>query len=193
MYSVKVHEFEGCECNSVCPCVFSSDTTFGNCRGITVFVFTEGRYGSTVLKNVPCVVVITGTGRNMEASFGAWSGVLYVPDAATSAEREAVTALTRIMLGDAFATLDQRSAPIQITRRGDVHNLTVGTVARLRIHGLKGQNGQPTRILNAPSPLAYPVMWCALSDVDRYDDGTTSWSFTGRNGFYADFDLSSTR
>jgi hypothetical protein len=32
-----------------------------------------------------------------------------------------------------------------------------------------------------------------VSDVDRYEDGTTSWSFTGRNGFYADLDLSSTR
>ena len=62
-YVVKVHEFEGCECNPVCPCVFSSDTTFGDCRGITVFTF-NGSYGSTMLKDVSCVLVFTWAGKN---------------------------------------------------------------------------------------------------------------------------------
>jgi hypothetical protein len=189
-YSVDVHEFEGCECNPVCPCVFSSDTTFGDCRGLTVFTFVQGTYGTTVLKDVPCVVAITWAGRNMEDNLGDWRGVLYLPDTATPAEREAVRGLVHAMLGDAFAALDERTAPIRIERRGDVHDLTVGTVARLRIHGTRGPDGEATRILSAPSPLAYPVMFCALADVHTYDDGQASWSFTGRNGFYADFHLS---
>jgi hypothetical protein len=189
-YAVKVHEFEGCECNPVCPCIFSSDTTFGDCRGITVFTFTEGRYGTTVLKDVSCVLVFTWAGKNMEANMGKWKGVLYTSDTGTRVEREAITGLLRVMMGDAFATLDQRTAPIRITRHDDLHDLTVGTVARLHIHGIKGPNGEITKVVNAPSPLAFPVMSCALADVNTYDDGTVSWSFTGRNGFYADFDLS---
>jgi hypothetical protein len=192
-YAVKVHEFEGCECTSVCPCIFSRDTTFGNCRGITVFTFTDGRYGRTVLKNVSCVLVITWSGKNMEANAGKLKGVLYTSDTATPAEREAIAGLLHVMMDDGFATLDERTAPIRITRHGDVHDLTVGTVAHLHIHGIKGPNGKTTRIVNAPSPYAFPVMSCALADVDTYNDGTTSWSFTGRNGFFADFDLSSGR
>jgi hypothetical protein len=189
-YSVKVHEFEGCECNSVCPCVFSSNTTYGDCRGITVFTFTEGTYGTTELKDVSCVLVFTWAGKNMEATMGKWKGVLYTSDKGTSAEREAVTGLLHLMMGDAFASLEQRTAPILITRKDDVHDLTVGTVARLRIHGVKGPNGKITTVLDAPSPLAYPLMSCALADIHTYDDGKSSWSFNGRNGFFADFDLS---
>ena len=191
-YAVKIHEFEGCECNSVCPCVFSSDTTFVDCRGITVFTITEGIYGTTRLKDVSCALVFTWAGKNMESNMGKWKGVLYTSDQGTPAEREAIMGLLRVMMGDAFATLEQRTAPIQIIRQGDIHDLTVGTVARLRIHGVKGPNGEITKILNAPSPLAYPVMFCTLADVHTYNDGKSSWSFTGRNGFYADFDLSNT-
>ncbi len=188
-YALKVHEFEGCECNSVCPCVFSSDTTFGDCRGITVFIF-DGIYGTTRLTEVPCVLVSTWAGQNMEGNMGKWKGVLYTSDKGTSAEREAITGLLHVMMGDAFANLDQRTAPIEISRWGDIHDLTVGSVAHLRIHGVKGPNGEIAKILNAPSPLAFPDMFCALADVHTYDDGKSSWSFTGRNGFYADFDLS---
>jgi hypothetical protein len=188
-YVVKVHEFEGCECNPVCPCVFSSDTTFGDCRGITVFTF-NGMYGSTALKDVSCAVVFTWAGKNMEATMGKWKGVLYTSDTGTPAERDAINGLLRVMFGDGFATPEERTAPIQIKRDNDVHDLTIGKVAHLRIHALKGQDGEITKILNAPSPLAYPVMTCAVADVHTYDDGKSSWDFAGRNGFYADFDLS---
>ena len=190
-YAVKVHEFEGCECNSVCPCVFSSDTTFGDCRGITVFTFT-GNYGTTRLQEVSCALVTTWAGKNMEGNMGKWKGLLFTSDKGTPAEREAVKGLLHVMMGDAFATLEPRTAPIHISRRGDIHELTVGSVAKLRIHGVKGPKGEVTKILNAPSPLAFPVMFCALSDVHAYDDGVSSWSFAGRNGFFADFDLTST-
>ena len=190
-YAVKVHEFEGCECNSVCPCVFSSDTTFGDCRAIVVFTF-NGTHGTTQLRGASCVVVFTWSGKNMEKNMGKWRGVLYTSDKATSAERKAIEELLHTMLGDGFATLEPRTAPIQITRQGDVHELKVGKVAHLRIHAVKGQDGKVTTILNPPSPLAFPVMYCALADVHSYDDGASSWSFAGRNGFYADFELAST-
>ena len=188
-YSVKVHEFEGCECNPVCPCVFSSDTTFGDCRGITVFTF-NGMYGPTALKNVSCVLVFTWAGKNMEANLGKWKGVLYTSDRGKPVEREAVDGLLRAMMGDAFSNLEKRTAPIRIKRVDDVHDLTVGKVARLRIHALKGPNGKTAKILNAPSPLAYPEMSCAIADIHTYDDGKSSWNFAGRNGFHADCDLS---
>lgn len=191
-YAVKAHEFEGCECNAACPCVFSSDTTFGDCRGISAFTF-EGIYGTTRLKEVSCVLVPTSVGKNMEATMGKWKGVLYMSDKATPAEREAIAGLMHVMLGDAFATLETRLAPIKIGRQGDIHELTVGTVAHLRIHGPKGQNGEPTKILNAPSPGEPAVIFCALADVNTYNDGVSSWSFTGRNGFYSDEDLSNTK
>jgi len=129
----------------------------------------------------------------MEANIGKWKGVLYTSDNATPAEREAIKGLWPVLLGNAFGTLEQRTAPIQVIRQGDIHELTVGKVARLRIHGLKAPNGKPTRILNAPSPGVYPEYFCAQADVNTYDDGASSWSFPGRNGFYSDVVLSSSQ
>jgi len=122
---------------------------------------------------------------------GRWKGVLYTSDQATAAEREAVSGLLHAMMGDAFAQLEGRTAPIQIRREGDTHDLVVDHVAHLRIHAVKGPNGGVATIENAPSPLAFPIMRCALADIHIYDDGVSSWSFAGRNGFYADFKLSS--
>ena len=189
-YSVKVHVFDGCECNAVCPCVFSSDTTFGDCRAIAAYTF-EGIYGTTLLKEVSCALVLTSVGKNMAATMGKWKGVLYMSDTATPAEREAVASLIHVMNGDAFATLETRFAPIKTSRQGDIQDLTVGTVAHLRIHALKGQNGEVTKILNAPS--GPPVLFCAIADVNTYNDGVSSWSFTGRNGSYSDEELSNTK
>jgi hypothetical protein len=190
-YAVKIHEFEGCECNSVCPCVFSSNTTFGDCRNIVVFTITEGTYGTLPLKDLSFVLVQTWAGNNMEGTMGKWKGVLYTADKGTPAEHDAITGLLPAMIGNnVFATLEQRTAPIQIRRQGDVHEVTAGTFAHLRIHGVKGPNGEITKVLNAPSPIAYPVMFCALADVNTYNDGKSSWSFSGKNGFFADFELS---
>lgn len=189
-YAVTVHEFEGCECNSVCPCIFSSDTTFGDCRAILVFTF-NGKYGTTRLSDTSCVVVSTWAGKNMEANLGKWRGVLYTSDKGTSAEREAIKGLLQSMVGGAFASLESRTAPIRISRQGDVHELKLDKVSHLRIRTVKGQNGEVATILNAPSPLAFPTMHCAVAEVHSFDDGVSSWSFPGRNGFYADFQLSS--
>lgn len=190
-YSVKVHEFEGCECYPPCPCIFSTDSPMGDCRGMMVFTITEGTYGATRLKDVSCAAVFTWTGKNMDATMGKWKGVLYTSDKATPAENAAIEGLLPALLGNAFGTLDHRTAPLQVTRQGDVHELKVGSVAHLRIHGLKGPNGEPTRILNAPSPNVYPEYFCGQADVHTYDDGVSSWSFPGRNGFYADVVLKS--
>lgn len=162
----------------------------GDCRGLIVFT-VDGTYGTTRLKDVSCVAAFTWTGKNMDANMGKWKGVLYTSDKDTPAERAAIKGLLPAMLGNAFGTLEERTAPIEVTRQGDIHELTIGKVAHLRIHGLKAANGQPTRILNAPSPSTYPEYFCAQADVHTYDDGVSSWSFPGRNGFYADVELSS--
>lgn len=187
-YSVKVQEFEGCECESVCPCVFSQDTTYGDCRGMLVLIFT-GTYGSTHLENVPCVIATTHMGKNIEKNMGNWSGILYTSEKTTPAEFEAVNSLLNAMIGDAFATLDQRKAPIMIKSEGDVRDLTLGGIGHLRIHAIKAANGETTKIVNAPSPIAFRELYCAIADENKYDDGTSSWSFTGRNGFFTEFDL----
>ena len=64
--------------------------------------------------------------------------------------------------------------------------MKLGDIARLKVHALRGASGGLTVVNNAPSPIAFPAMTCAVADVHTYDDGSASWSLAGRNGFIAE-------
>lgn len=190
-YHLSLHQFEGCECDSICPCIFSKDTTHGDCRGIMVWSIREGRSGAVDLSGVQLAAALTKSGANMEKAMGKWSGIIYVSDKATEAQKNAVVDVMKAEMGPAFAKVEVKSAPIEIKRQEDQHELTIGKIGVLKIHGIKGATGQVMIIENPPSPIAPPKLWCAISDTNTYDDGTSKWDFKGRNAFYTEMELKS--
>jgi hypothetical protein len=183
-----VHQFEGCECDSVCPCIFSKDTTHGDCRGIMVWQVSKGNAGGVDLAGVNVAAALTKSGTNMEKAMGQWTGILYVSDKATEAQKNAVVDVMKHDMGAAFAKVEVKSAAVEIKREGDHHEVNVGKLGTLKIKGIKGANGQVMTLENPPSPIAPPKLWCAISEVNTYDDGTTKWDFKGRNAFYTDLE-----
>ncbi len=190
-YRVRVHQFEGCECDSICPCVFSKDTTHGDCRGIFVWSVSEGRSGAVDLAGVTLAAVLTKSGANMEKALGQWTGIIYVSDKATEAQKNAIVEVMKAEMGAAFAKVDVKSAAVEVKHQDDRHEVTVGKVGSLKIKGIKGANGQVMILENAPSPIAPPKLWCAVSETNTYDDGMTKWDFKGRNAFYTEMELKS--
>jgi hypothetical protein len=190
-YQVSLHQFEGCECDSVCPCIFSKDATQKDCRGIMVWSIREGHAAGVDLAGVQLAAALTKSGPNMEKAMGQWTGIIYVSDKATEAQKNAVVGVMKAEMGPAFAKVEVKSAPVEIRRQDDRHEVTVGKVGALTIHGIKGADGQVMTIENPPSPIAPPKLWCAVSEVNHYDDGTSKWDFKGRNGFYTEMELKS--
>jgi hypothetical protein len=190
-YAVKGVQVEGCECDSVCPCIFSKDTTHGDCRGIFVWSFREGHSGGVDLSGVVLAAVLTKSGANMEKALGQWTGIIYVSDKATPAQKNAAVDVMKAEMGQAFAKIEVKSAPIEIKSQEDRHEVSIGKVGTLKIKGIKGANGRVMVIENAPSPIAPPKLWCATSEVNSYDDGMTKWDFKGRNAFYTNIELKS--
>jgi hypothetical protein len=188
-YHVKLHQFEGCECDSVCPCIFSKDTSHGDCRGIMVWSIGEGHSGGVDLGGVTVAAALTKSGANMEKAMGQWTGIIYVSDKATEAQKNAVVGVMKDTMGPAFAKVEVKSAPIEVKRHDDLHEVTVGHVGTLKIKAIKGANGQVMTIENPPSPIAPPKLWAAISEVNTYDDGSTKWDFKGRNAFYMEVEL----
>jgi hypothetical protein len=184
-YSVKGEEFEGCECDIYCPCIWSKDASADQCRGILAFRFNEGTYGKTDMKGVVFAVALTKSGKNLEKTLGKWEGVLYLSDKAGEDQNKAAAAILKKEFGEAFAKLETRKEPIEFKGKPGQYELSIGKIATLKISALKGSNGQVPCIKNAPSPLAFPEIYCAKADVHTYDDGTTKWDFAGRNGFYS--------
>jgi hypothetical protein len=190
-YSVKGDQFEGCECTSVCPCIFSADATADQCRGLMGWTVKEGKYGTTNLAGLSFAAALTKSGKNLEKSMGSMEGVLFVPESATDAQRKAIEAIARAEVGAAFSKLDVKTVPIQVTGAPGSQELTVGTIAHLKVAALKGQNGQVPKIVDAPGALALPVEYCATSEIDTYNDGGITWDFAGHNSFYGPFEMKS--
>ena len=191
VYVLKAHEFEGCECDSVCPCLFQKDTSHGDCKVLMAWSISEGHYKGTDLAGVNFAVAITKSGANMEKNLGKWTGVLYHSDKSSEAQKVGVTEILKAELGGAFEKLEVKTAPIAIKRNGDHHELTLGTVGSLKIAGIKNQAGAVMAIENVPSPIAPPKVWCGLSEVNTYADGPAKWDLKGRNALYAEFEMAS--
>ena len=189
VYVLKAHEFEGCECDSVCPCLFSKDTSHGDCKVLMAWSVSEGHYKGTNLAGVTFVTAITKSGANMEKNMGKWIGVLYHSDKSSEAQKAGVTEILKAELGAAFEKLEVKTAPIMIKREGDRHELTLGTVGTLKISGIKNAAGHVMAIENAPSPLAPPKLFCGLSEVNLYEDGGVKWNLKGRNALYAEMEM----
>ena len=190
-YQAHIHQFEGCECNSICPCIFSKDTSHGDCRGIMVWSISEGHSHGVDLAGVTLAAALTKSGVNMEKAMGQWTGIVYVSEKASEAQKNAVVDMMKGEMGPAFAKVEVKSAAIEIKRQDDLHEVTVGKLGTLKIKGIKGATGQVMTIENPPSPIAPPKVWCATSEINLYDDGTTKWDFKGRNAFYTDMVMQS--
>ena len=151
----------------------------------------EGKYGNTNLSGVNFAAAITKSGKNMEKSMGTLEGVLFLPASATDDQRKAIEAILRGEMGAMFAKLEVKTVPIQITGMVGHQEMTVGTIGHLKVAALKGKDGKVPTIVNAPSPIALPVEYCATSEIDTYQDGATSWDFAGHNSFYGPFEMKS--
>jgi hypothetical protein len=190
-YEIKGNELEGCECTSVCPCIWSADATADQCRTLVGWEITEGHYGTTKLDGLEFAATLTKSGKNVEKSMGTMEGVLYVPDSATLDQQAAIEAVVKSEMGGMFSKLDVKKASIKIT--GDLGNqeLTVGSMGHLKVTARKAPNGKVMQILNAPGVMALPVENCAIADVNTYNDAGTNWDFAGHNAFYGAFEMKS--
>jgi len=188
-YHLKGEAIEACECEAVCPCVFTKDATFAECRGNLVFVVSEGSYGKTDLKGTAFAITLTKTDHNMLKAMGKWEGVLYVSDKATVDQRRAIEDFVKGKWGTAFAKLDVKSVPITTKIEAEHREATLGKAATIKISAMKNPDGTVPAIENPPFAL-YPKLYCAKADVHTYSDGS-KWDFSGHNAFYGPFDYSS--
>jgi len=190
-YLIKGDYFEGCECSSICPCIWSADATEEQCRGLVTYQVREGHYGSTNLKGTLFAGSITKSGKNLEKTAGTWEGVIYLPESASKAQRDALEAIARKEIGQGFAKLEVRYVPVTVTGPVGHEELTISSVGHLKIAPVKGANGKVIKIENPPSPLANPISYVAKAEVNTYEDGGSKWDFAGRNSFYGPFVMKS--
>ena len=187
-YVIKGEQVEGCECESVCPCVFAHDVTFADCRGAMVWHVSEGHYGATDLAGVNFAVFLLKSGKNVVKTMGKWEGMIYVSSNATPEQKAGVVDFLSTNWGKAFAKIDVRSETIEFKKEGEKYDVRIGKVASLKTAPLQGGGGKAPVIEHAAFSLI-PQLHCATATQNTYDDGgANKWDFKDRNSFYGPFD-----
>ncbi len=188
-YSLRGEELEACECDSVCPCIWTKDVSFTDCRSVLVWTIARGSYGSLDLSGTKFGLALTHSGKNIVGSMGKWEGTIYTDERASEEQKKAIVAICSAKWGKAFAKVDVRSAPIEFRIDGNKREATIGKAAVVKMTGLAGSDGKVPAIENPPFAII-PKLYCAKADVHTFDDGATKWDFSGRNAFYGPYEYS---
>jgi hypothetical protein len=187
-YSLVGDQVEGCECMSVCPCVFAHDVTFADCRGTMAWHIASGRYGDQDLSGINFAIVLTKSGKNVPKTMGQWEGVIYVSSNASASQKAAIVDILSTNWGKAFSKVDVKSEPIEFHKEGERYTVKIGKVSTLKTAPIPGGGGKTPTIQHATFSLI-PVLHCATTTENTYDDGAgTKWDFKDRNSFFGAFD-----
>jgi hypothetical protein len=185
--------FEACNCDVVCPCVFTSAPTEGNCTALVGWHVDSGSMGDVSLDGLNVALAVYSPGNMFETP---WQVALYIDNDADASQQEALTKIFGGQAGGHFADLGGfigevkgvSSMPISYEANGRSRSLRIEGIAEVAISGMEGQGGADIQVVNHPVAIApgYPVV-ASKSDKLSYQDHGFSWEISGKTGFYSPF------
>jgi hypothetical protein len=209
--------FDGCNCKSICPCVFALDPTEGDCKGLAVWHIEKGHFtngtmndrnssntnnenannNSIDLANLNVVVSVHAPGHMLTGP--KWKIVLYLDERANNDQKDALTRIfTGQVGGDFFVEmlsrtgeiLGIRSVPIEFTIEGKKRRkIKIPAIAEMEIEGLAGSDPNiESKVVN-PAFSNTPGIDPIIARATRhtYKDHGLEWDNSGRNAFYSRF------
>lgn len=194
-WKVEGDYFEGCNCDSICPCIFLNDPSEGECNVSIAWHIEEGYYGSTRLDGLNVAGIFHAPGNMVTGP--QWQAALYLDERANQEQAEALSKIFSGRAGGFPANLASfigevmgvRAAPIQFEVNGKQRHLRISTVLDLAIERITG--GDPNREVLVTNPPLYaaagfdPVV--ARSTRHTYHDHGLEWDNSGKNAFYSRF------
>ena len=189
--------FEGCNCNLLCPChiTFRQPPTNGFCEAIWGAAFEQGRFGDTNLAGLGAVIFVHSPGPTM--ADGNWTSVLYVDEAATGRQAEALRAIFSGEAGGPWEILGQfyrdgkltavRKAPLDIEIDASSRTLRASDKVLLEVQAIRGSDRDgPATIANLRNVIHGSIHTLARSNQSIRDE-TLSWEEQGKHGLFSRF------
>ena len=188
--------FENCNCDVVCPCLFSpkpqlsSTPTQGACEVAFGFHINAGRFGDLSLDGLNVGLIARSPGPMGE---GNWSVALYLDQTASEQQREALQAIftgaaggVMSHLAPLFGTvLGVKAVPITWRLEGKSRSLEILAIAHISVHAAAGLGGAEIWAQNA-HPFAPAGVSMAVGDEgSTWEDYGMRWDNSGKNGHYA--------
>jgi hypothetical protein len=201
-WRIKGDYFENCNCDVVCPCLFStkapmtSTPTEGACEVPFAFHIDEGAFGDTSLDGLNAVVILRTPGPMGE---GNASVALYVDERGDDAQREALTAIFSGAAGGPMGllaplvdeVLGVRSAPITFAKDGTRRTAEIPGVVSLAVQAAPSIAPDDAIWAANAHPFAPAGVAMAVGEEgSTFNDYGMSWDNSGKNGHYAPIDWS---
>lgn len=189
--------FEGCNCKSICPCIFKLDSTEGECKVVVAWHIERGYFGNDGinLDNLNTVYAIYAPGNMFTGP--KWKLALYIDDKASEQQKDALTKIYSGQVEGFFGAaanhvgevMGIKSISIDFAVEGKRRKLKIPALLEIEIEGLSGSNATEESVVINPgftiAPGCDPNI--ARSTKYTYNDHGLEWDNSGRNGFYSGF------
>ena len=189
--------FENCNCDVVCPCLFSplepmtSAPTQGACEVGFGFHVDDGRFGEVSLDGLNVALIARTPGPMAE---GNWQVALYIDDEADDEQSGALQAIFTGSAGGVMASLapligevlGARSASIRWQKDGKSRSIQVDDVMALAVHAAPSIDPDGEIWATNAHPFAPEGVAMAVGDEQStYADHGMHWDNSGKNAHYA--------
>lgn len=150
-YQLEGRLLEVCTCNTLCPCWVGEDPDGGTCEGVLARHVDKGTINSTDVAGRTLVILAHIPGNILK---GNWRVRVYVDDAATREQTDALLAVWTGKLGGPVADLAKlvgevsavEQAPITFEVKGVNGTLKVGKAITAELAPFQGATGKPTAL-----------------------------------------------
>ena len=191
-WQIEGEYFESCNCELLCPCLFSHATarpTEGHCDVVLAFHINRGTYGKTDLSGLNAAQALITPG---PMSQGGGTGAVYV-DVRANAEQRA--ALETIFTGRAGGPpsllapmiahhLPTKTAQIDFSASGDTRKLAIAGIAEVTVQGVAGRDGSTVWLDNVTHPYSGRLA-AAHGTQSHFKDHSLNFDNSGRNGHFS--------
>ena len=189
--------FENCNCDVVCPCLFSpnapltSQPTAGACEVAFGFHIDQGSYGGATLDGLNVAMAVRTPGPMAE---GNWSAALYLDERADEQQRQALQAIFTGSVGGPPAALAPlistvlgvKTVPITFHKEGKRRSVEITSVMQLAVHALPSMNPDEEIWAKTGHPFAPTSLAMAVGDEkSTWADYGMRWDNSGKNAHYA--------
>ncbi len=187
--------FEGCDCNTVCPCVYMGPPDEVSCHATVAWHITKGHLGATKLDGLNVVAMFHSPGHMVTGP--KWNAALYLDARAKAPQADA---LGKIFSGQAGGFLGEvakfigsvkgvKSVPIEFRAKGRSRTVRVPEHVDLEIEAVKGMNEKDEPTLHNPTFVVAPGFDPVVAQSKRYSyrDHGYAIELSGKNGFYSRF------
>jgi hypothetical protein len=191
--------FENCNCDVVCPCLFSpappltSKPTQGACEVAFGFHVDHGKFGDVALDGFNVAVLARTPGPMAE---GNWTVALYVDESADESQRAALTAIFSGAAGGTMGNLAPLIStvlgvvPAPIHWRADDRRRSIEIPGRMAMGVVAAPSMVPDQAIWARNahPFASEIAMAVGTDASTWTDFGMRWDNSGKNGHYAPID-----